>query len=124
MYICGKIHAKKNLFLYYINMNNNNYLSNAALISSFNKSDNEQSIVYNLLKSKSSNILSLPCYFSNIQYMIERKVYQSNEIVAYTTTGKPLSQKQYIEKIEKAIAEADRNELITDDELEKEIATW
>ena len=45
-------------------------------------------------------------------------------IVAYTTSGKPLSQEQYVRKIEKAIAEADRNELITDDELEKEIATW
>ena len=50
--------------------------------------------------------------------------FQNKGIVAYTTSGKPLSQGQYIEKIEKAIAEADRNELITDDGLEKEIATW
>ena len=59
---------------------------------------------------------------------IKKEFYQDRardkEIVAYTTAGKPLSKKQYIEKIEKAIAEADRNELITDDELEKEIVTW
>jgi CRISPR/Cas system endoribonuclease Cas6 (RAMP superfamily) len=55
---------------------------------------------------------------------IEKDVYHEKKVVAYTTTGQPLSRKQYIEKIEKAIAEADRNELITDEELEKEIATW
>ena len=55
---------------------------------------------------------------------IKKEFNQDREIVAYTTAGEPLSQKRYIEKIEKAIAEADRNELITDDELEKEIKTW
>ena len=55
---------------------------------------------------------------------MQKELYQDNEIVAYTTAGMPLTQKQYIEKIEKAIAEADRGELITDEELEKEIATW
>ena len=55
---------------------------------------------------------------------IKEEYYQDREIVAYTTAGEPLSKKRYIEKIEKAIAEADRNELITDDELEKEIFSW
>ena len=55
---------------------------------------------------------------------MQKELYQNNEIVAYTTAGLPLTRKQYIEKIEKAIAEADRGELITDEELEKEIATW
>ena len=55
---------------------------------------------------------------------MQKELYQDNEIVAYTTAGMPLTRKQYIEKIEKAIAEADRGELITDEELEKEIATW
>ena len=45
-------------------------------------------------------------------------------IVAYTTTGQPLTENQYIAKIEKAIKQADRGELITDDELEKEVETW
>ena len=55
---------------------------------------------------------------------MEKELYQDREIVAYTTAGEPLSKRQYIEKIEKAIAEADRNELITDEELEREIAKW
>ena len=55
---------------------------------------------------------------------MREELYQNTEIVAYTTTGKPLTKSEYIEKIEKAIAEADRGELITDEELEKEIATW
>ena len=59
-----------------------------------------------------------------LYYMMERELFQDNKIVAYTTTGKPLLQKQYVEKIERAIAEADRNELIADDDLEKEITTW
>ena len=50
--------------------------------------------------------------------------FQDREIVAYTTSGEPLSQKQYVEKIERAIAEADRGELISDEELAKEIETW
>jgi len=55
---------------------------------------------------------------------MKKEFYQDREIVAYTTAGEPLSRKQYVEKIERAIAEADRNELITDEELEKEILTW
>ena len=55
---------------------------------------------------------------------MQKELYQNNEIVAYTTSGMPLTREQYIEKIEKAIAEANRGELITDEELEKEIATW
>jgi len=45
-------------------------------------------------------------------------------IVVYTTTGQPLTENQYIAKIEKAIKQADRGELITDEELEKEVETW
>ena len=55
---------------------------------------------------------------------IKKEFNQDREIVAYTTAGEPLSQKQYVEKIEKAIAEADRNKLITDDELDNEIVSW
>jgi hypothetical protein len=65
-----------------------------------------------------------PLEEANREFEAWEKEYQDKGIVAYTTSGKPLSQEQYIEKIEKAIVEADRNELITDDDLEKEIATW
>jgi hypothetical protein len=59
-----------------------------------------------------------------LYHLMEKELYQNTNIVAYTTLGEPLSQGQYVKKIEKALAEANRNELITDDDLEKEIATW
>jgi len=55
---------------------------------------------------------------------MKQELHHDKDIIAYTTTGMPLTQKQYIEKIEKSITEADRNELTADNELEKEIATW
>ena len=55
---------------------------------------------------------------------IQKEFHKKDEIVAFSTHGQPLTQKQYIEKIEKAIAEADRGELITDNELQKEIELW
>ena len=55
---------------------------------------------------------------------MKKEFYRDNEIVSYTTAGNPLTRKQYIEKIERAISEANRGELISDDELEKEITTW
>jgi hypothetical protein len=59
-----------------------------------------------------------------LYHLMEKNLYQDKHVVAYTTSGTPLLQEQYIEKIERALAEAGRNELITDDDLEKEIATW
>jgi len=44
--------------------------------------------------------------------------------VAYSTAGQPLTQKQYIEKITKAIEQANRGELISDEALQNEIETW
>jgi len=55
---------------------------------------------------------------------MKKEFHKKDEIVAFSTNGKPLTQKQYIDKIEKAIAEADRGELITTDELQKEVETW
>ncbi|MDR0863756.1 MAG: hypothetical protein LBO74_02335 [Candidatus Symbiothrix sp.] len=55
---------------------------------------------------------------------MQKEFSQGKEIVAYTTLGKPLTRAQYIEKIDRAIAQADRGELLTDDELQKEIETW
>ena len=55
---------------------------------------------------------------------MQKEFHKEDEIIAFSTCGKPLTQKQYIEKIEKAIEEADRGELITDDELQKEIEMW
>jgi len=55
---------------------------------------------------------------------MQSELLVNQNIVAYTTTGQPLTEKQYIAKIEKAIKQADRGELITNEELEKEIETW
>ena len=60
----------------------------------------------------------------NLFAKVSEIFYQTTKTVAYTTDGKPLNKRQFVEKIEIAIAEAERGELITDDELEKEIATW
>jgi len=55
---------------------------------------------------------------------MQKDFRKKDEIVAFSMFGKPLTQKQYVEKIERAIAEADRGDLITDEELLKEIETW
>ena len=60
----------------------------------------------------------------NLYVRMQKELYKKDEIVAFTTSGNPLSKKQYVEKIEKAISEADRGELIIDDELRKEVETW
>ena len=60
----------------------------------------------------------------NLYVRMQKELYKKDEIVAFTTSGNPLSKKQYVEKIEKAIAEADRGELIIDGELRKEVETW
>jgi hypothetical protein len=61
---------------------------------------------------------------SKLYLRMQKALYNNQEIIAYTTTGKPLNTKQYIEKIGNAIAQANRGELITDEELQKEMETW
>jgi predicted transcriptional regulator len=55
---------------------------------------------------------------------MQKELRENSNIVAYTTAGQPLTEKQYIAKIEKAIEQAKRGELITDEELQKEIEMW
>ena len=55
---------------------------------------------------------------------IEMKIHESRKIIAYSTDGRSLTGKQYVEKIEKAIEQAEKGELITDEELQKEVETW
>ena len=55
---------------------------------------------------------------------MQNELHGSQNIVSYTNAGQPLTEKQYIAKIEKAIEQANRGELITDEELQKEIETW
>jgi len=55
---------------------------------------------------------------------MQKELRENSNIVAYTTASQPLTEKQYIAKIEKAIEQAERGELITDEELQKEIEMW
>jgi hypothetical protein len=47
-----------------------------------------------------------------------------NEIVGYTGDMKPLTRAEYIARIEEAMESVRRGECITDEELQKEMATW
>ena len=49
---------------------------------------------------------------------------EKDKIVAFSTSGNPLTREQYIDNIEKAISTADSGELISDDDLQKEVKTW
>ena len=55
---------------------------------------------------------------------MQKEIFQKDEIVAYTVCGSPLTKSQYIEKINRAIDQAERGELLTDKELQKEIDSW
>jgi len=55
---------------------------------------------------------------------MKNEFYQDNEIVAYTIAGKPLSQNDYIKQINIGLRQIENGEMITDDELQKEIETW
>ena len=55
---------------------------------------------------------------------MQNELLGSQNVVAFSTAGKPLTQKQYIEKVSKAIDQANRGELITDEALQNEIETW
>jgi|GEM_PF-1965083 len=55
---------------------------------------------------------------------MQKELHTSQNIVGYTTAGQPLTEQQYLAKIENAIKQADKGELITDEKLQKEIETW
>ena len=55
---------------------------------------------------------------------IRQDLYRDNEIVAYSTAGKPLTKNEYVEQIKIGLKQIVNGEVITDDELQKEIETW
>ena len=55
---------------------------------------------------------------------IKKEFHYENEIIAYTTAGKPLMKNEYIEQINIGLRQIERGEIITDDELQREIETW
>jgi len=77
------------------------------------------------LENVYSDVMLLSCTDRQKLYSrMQKELYQNDEIVAYTTAGMPFTRKQYIEQINIGLRQIENGELITDEELEKEIATW
>ena len=55
---------------------------------------------------------------------MQKEFYQNSEIVAYTTAGEALTLEKYRKRVQTGIEQCMRGELITDEELQKEIETW
>jgi ketol-acid reductoisomerase len=47
-----------------------------------------------------------------------------NEIVAYTTSGKPMNSEQYKAKIQRGLDDIENGRFTSDQDLEKEIQSW
>lgn len=55
---------------------------------------------------------------------IQKEIEEKEEIVAYTTSGEPLTKREYIQQINIGLKQIENNEVLTDEELQKEIDTW
>lgn len=56
---------------------------------------------------------------------IQKKLHKNQpEIVAYTVQGKPLTRKQYVHEIDKALKQIEQGKIISDEDMQKEIETW
>ena len=55
---------------------------------------------------------------------IRKDLYRNSEIAAYSIAGKPLTRTEYKEQIKIGLKQIANGEVITDDELQKEIETW
>jgi hypothetical protein len=55
---------------------------------------------------------------------IKSEFYKDDETAAHTTAGKSLTHAQYIEEINIGLRQIENDEVLTDDELQKEIDTW
>ena len=53
-----------------------------------------------------------------------KAILDREEIVAYTTSGKPLTREAYIQEIKKAEKDIDNGNYITHQELLEEIKKW
>jgi len=55
---------------------------------------------------------------------IQKELYENKKIIAYTTAGKPLTCSEYIEEINVGLRQIESGDVLTDEELQKEIDTW
>jgi hypothetical protein len=62
------------------------------------------------------------------QETVLEKVHQllskEDEIVAYTGSGKPLTRKEYNDRLAKGEKQIEKGEYLTQEELEKEVKSW
>jgi len=56
-----------------------------------------------------------------IKKYVQELLKEEEKVIAYTAEGKPLNQKAFTSMIDESILEADRGELIDQEEIEKEL---
>lgn len=72
-----------------------------------------------------NEILLLSANDRNRLYVkMQKEFYSGNETVAYTSSGKALTQSEYCEQIRIGLAQIEQGEWSSDEEFEKEIALW
>lgn len=62
--------------------------------------------------------------FLNAMYAMMQVYMDEDTVVGYTTSGKPISKKELKKRIKQAEARIDKGELVTQEDLEKEIELW
>jgi hypothetical protein len=55
---------------------------------------------------------------------MQKEFYSGSETVAYTASGKALTQSEYCEQIRIGLAQIEQGEWSSDEEFEKEITVW
>jgi len=63
-------------------------------------------------------------YLNETEFVKTTENNLAEPIVAYDTTGKPLTLKQYNEEIDKGIDDFNNGRFISQEDLEKEIDSW
>jgi len=55
---------------------------------------------------------------------INKNYYDDKGIMAFTSSGKPMTKNDYSEQILIGLKQIENGEMLTDDELQKEMRTW
>ncbi|TRX45807.1 hypothetical protein FNH22_31380 [Fulvivirga sp. M361] len=58
---------------------------------------------------------------SKLEQYVKKLLSKEDKIIAYTAQGQPLNQAAYKREIDDAIAEVDRGEIISQEEMEKDL---
>lgn len=78
------------------------------------------------LELKDSILKSLNTADENLLKIVKEAIdnYNEEEIVAYSVDGKPLTRKEYNQKISAAVLDFKKGNYTTQEDLEKEIDSW